>query len=365
MYTLLLSLITLAFIAYLKALTGAGHAWWVLFVVATTLSFYTHILAPLMLLVYTVVALLYSSHLRRHWRGWLISFSCLTLPYLPLAIWQAPLLLRGFESGHPFDPLLQEIFILLQLYSSGLLRFVDFSPIVYFVFLLLCGLFLANRYTDSHTPHAIPRFILAAWALLPPLAVYLISLRVPVFEDRYLIYITPAFYLIVALGLTLVRQYNRLLASLCLGLLLMINLWGIWQQQCQPIKADFRAAAAYLAQQPQPPSVIMVQMPYLQHTLTYYYPAHYTLLEGLWTNDGKTEAMVAAEMSHLTTNLTDLWLVVSEEDQWDQRHLTRAWLDEHALLLDQANFVRVDVYHYQFPPVPIGTQRLDEVESVK
>ena len=59
MYTLLLALITLAFIAYLKALAGASlpppiaekkwrWVWWVVFVVATTLSYYIHILAPLM-----------------------------------------------------------------------------------------------------------------------------------------------------------------------------------------------------------------------------------------------------------------------------------------------------------------------------
>ena len=127
----------------------------------------------------------------------------------------------------------------------------------------------------------------------------------------------------------------------------MINLLGIWQQQRQSIKADFRAAADYLMSQPQPPSTIMVQIPYLQYTLNYYYPRHYTLLEGLWTNDHKSEATVATEMTTLTSGLTDLWLVVSEETMWDSRHLTRAWLDQHAELVDQAHFMRVDLYHYR------------------
>ncbi len=92
----------------------------------------------------------------------------------------------------------------------------------------------------------------------------------------------------------------------------------------------------------------MVQLPYLQYTLAYYYKGDYTLLEGLWTNDGKSEAEVDAKMTALTTNLTDLWLVVSEEETWDQRHLTRGWLDAHADLVDHARFTRVDVYHYRF-----------------
>jgi hypothetical protein len=204
------------------------------------------------------------------------------------------------------------------------------------------------------------RLILAGWSLLPPLIVFLISLRVAVFEDRYLIYIVPAFYLLTVGGLLLVRQYSRLLAGLCLGLLLTINLLGVWQQQRQPLKADFRAAAGYLSRQSQSPPTIMIQMPYLQHTFDYYYPYTYTFLEGLWTNNGKTEAEVDAEMTHLTANLPELWLVVSEEDTWDSRHLTRTWLDAHAQLVDQARFVRVDIYHYSFQPDRDETQRLGE-----
>jgi hypothetical protein len=133
-------------------------------------------------------------------------------------------------------------------------------------------------------------------------------------------------------------------------LILLFNFTGIWQQQRRPIKADFRAAAAYIENQPHLPSTIMIQTPYLQHTLNYYYPHDYTLLEGLWTNNGQTEAVVDAEMTALTADLADLWLVVSEEDLWDNRHLVRAWLDQNAVLADQAHFMRVDVYYYQFRP---------------
>ncbi|GIK42211.1 MAG: hypothetical protein BroJett011_60440 [Chloroflexota bacterium] len=376
MYTLLLALVALAFIAYRKALTssptlpleGRGRknwVWWLVFVVATTLSFYTHILAPLMLVVYGLVAWLHPAEWRRHWRGWLVSMGCLTLPYLPLALWQAPLWWNTFQSGHPFYPLDKQIYTLLQLYSSGLVRFLGLTAIILFVFLWLCGLLLPGPLTSGRRPPAnyarrftfnISRLILAGWVLLPLLIVYLISLRVAVFEDRYLIYIVPGFYLLVAVGLGLIRRYSPLLAGLCLGLVLVINLLGIWQQQRQPIKADFRAAAAYLASHPQPTSPIMLQMPYLRYTLRYYYPGKYKILEGLWTNNGKTEAQVDAEMTALTADLSDLWLVVSEEDAWDSRRLTRAWLDTHAHLVDQAHFTRVDVYHYQFQPGVIETQ---------
>jgi hypothetical protein len=202
--------------------------------------------------------------------------------------------------------------------------------------------------------------LLAAWALLPPLVVYLVSLRVPVFEDRYLIYIVPACYLIVVLGVILVRQHLPLLAGLSLGLILTVNLTGIWLQQQQPIKADFRAAAEHLLNQPFQPTTVMIQMPYLRYTFEYYYPQKYEFIEGLWTNDGKDEATVDREMRKITSGLTSLWLVTSEEDTWDNRHMVRAWLDKNASLVDKGGFVLVNVYHYQFRPGTIDTMMLGD-----
>lgn len=94
----------------------------------------------------------------------------------------------------------------------------------------------------------------------------------------------------------------------------------------------------------------------MQYTFDYYYPREYTLKEGLWTNDDKTEATVDTEMIALTAGLSDLWLVVSEENLWDNRHLTRAWLNQNAELVDEAHFTGVDVYHYQFRPGTIESQ---------
>ncbi|MFN8457301.1 MAG: glycosyltransferase family 39 protein [Anaerolineae bacterium] len=257
MYTMLLALVLLAFIAYLRALSPSAHQhkgrtrrWWIIFVAATSLSFYTHILAPLMLPVYGLVALLNHQQLRQHWRGWLLSMSCLTVPYLPLVLWQAPLLSNGYQSGHPFYPLQKQFLILLQLYSQGLVSFAGVLPLILFVFLFLAGILL-NQSSPAKTLPLPPtgRITLTLWALLPPLLIYLISLRIQVFEDRYLIYITPAFYLLVVVGLLLIRQYSAPVAALSLSLILLVNASGIWQQQRQPIKADFRAAGAYLASQ--------------------------------------------------------------------------------------------------------------------
>jgi hypothetical protein len=222
------------------------------------------------------------------------------------------------------------------------------APLILFVFLFLSGLLL--KPPNESKPFLTNRLLLLIWTLLPPLIVYFNSLRVPVFEDRYLIYIVPPFYLLVAAGLMNLKAHTRWFAGLCVMLALLFNLTGIWQQQRLPRKADFRAAAAYLVDQPRAPATIMIHLSYLQYTFDYYYPYEYTLKEGLWTNDGKTEDTVDTEMTALTAGLSDLWLVVSEENLWDNRHLTRAWLNKNGELVNKAHFVGVDVYHYRLRP---------------
>ena len=381
MYTWLASLILLAIYAFQSALTAQRSGlWWALFVLATSLSFYVHILAPLMTPVYGLWGLIQWPRLKDHWRGWLISLGFLTLPYLPLLLWQAPLWLNDFSSGHPFYPLREQASLLLHLYSAGILRAV-FSPyaISLNIFLLLAGFFGFPPLRRL----VRPRLQVAAWLMIPPLLVYLISLRVTIFEDRYLIYILPAYYLLTALGLLVIaRQRPRLttwLAGLLLLLLLGFNFWAGWLQTSQSIKADFRAAAQYIAAHnalppladgsatPNPaplsagnwpftlylplvsytsPPVIMFQMPYLQYTFAYYFTTPYQSMEGLWTNDNRDPADVARSMTALTAGVDTLWLVVSEEDYWDSRHLTRQWLDEHGRRADEAHFVGVSVYRY-------------------
>jgi len=97
-----------------------------------------------------------------------------------------------------------------------------------------------------------------------------------------------------------------------------------------------------------PGPAVMFQMPYLRHTFNYYFAGAYRPLEGVWSNNNRPAAEVEAEMRRRTAGLRSLWLVVSEEDYWDRRHLTRDWLNRHATLTGEAHFTGVDVYRYTF-----------------
>jgi hypothetical protein len=174
----------------------------------------------------------------------------------------------------------------------------------------------------------------------------LISLRAPVFEPRYLIYLTPAFYLLTGLGIVALSRLSWVAAGLTLCVVLSFSLLGVWVQATTPMKSDFRAAARYVMTHRQNDAPIMFQMPYVRGTFDYYFDTEYVALEGPWTNGGESEAQVENSMTQSLVTYPEVWLVASESWLWDSRGLTQAWLDQHADLVESASFALVDVYHY-------------------
>ncbi|GAB4530625.1 MAG: hypothetical protein Kow0063_09000 [Anaerolineae bacterium] len=356
MYALVTALTLLAMTCLLEALVTSGGRWWVGFVVFASLSLYIHMLSALMIPVYGAAFLWASPRNSRQWRWGLVAFGLLTLPYLPLAIWQLPLVLKAHNTGHPFYPLDQMLALLFNLYARGVAMVGSWVTLAGYVFAILAGCLLTtgrparsdlSRDRSSTSLRRVP-FLLLIWLVLPIALVYIVSLRTPIFEPRYLIYLAPAFYLLTASGIVALSRLSWMATGLALTITLAFSLLGVWVQAGTPIKSDFRAAAAYVAAHRQNNAPIMFQMPYVRHTFDYYYHGEYIALEGLWTNDGVSQAQVDERMARLLDGYSEIWLLTSESWLWDSRDLTRAWLDEHADLIQSASFTLVDVYHYRF-----------------
>ena len=393
MYTLVPALALLALYVLQRAILEGGGKWWAVQIVATTLAFYSHILAALLILVQGLIYLAWWSLSRKRWKGALISLACLTLPYLPLVVWQAPLAFQERETGfHPYT-LAQMAEILLNGWSTGIIGWGHLWGAGLMTALAVWGALSVGLRKLKRVGG------LLAWLLIPLLSVWFISLRQPLFTDRYLIWSTPAFYLLVALGLASLRQIQvgsiSEIASILMGLLLagLILLSGanLWRQATVPFKADFRAAAAYVSDydeaqesskahaQRVPSSadeegshrcylpfvaahlgareeneLLIFQIPYSRYTFNYYFPQEdYAWAEGLYTNHrapdgsylmGAEEA--ARHMEEMTEGYETVWLIASEVPMWDDRGLVRAWLESNLERVDTAHFARVDVFLY-------------------
>ena len=377
MYALVVVLVLLSMDCYLVSLERGGWHRWLLYVVVTSAAFYTHLIAAFMIPLQMIIFFLVPGGTRKaRWRPWLLSMAALTLPYLPLLRWQLPMLLGSASTGYQFVALPAMLFSLLSNYSLGVLQ----RPTVWTLALFVAPVMAAGLLWKDRNARLNALGVLGVWLLVPVLGFFLITLLRPMYTARYLIFVLPAFLLLLAAGLVAIWRHSRLVAGLWLAVLLVANAWGIWLQARTPVKADFRAATDYLAKRMAPGDLILFEIPYGRYSFEYYYQRRpqfagpspdlqpgvgrfhvylpfvaavrgqpYRWAEGLYTNGGMHPDEASRLMDRLTAGSPVVWLVATEVPLWDERGLVQAWLEEHATLTDAADFVRVSVFRYELP----------------
>lgn len=357
MYTLMPALVLLALYSLRRGMDEGG-AWWVVQVISTTLLLYIHIWGALLIPLQILWLLVEWPRWRPHGRGALAGMALLTLPYLPLALWQAPAALVRRETGFPYHPLGEMALILLNGWSTGILsRGWPWGA-------LACGGTAALGLAGGLSRPARQRTVLSLvlWLTVPLLVIWLISLRQPLFTDRYLIWCAPAFYLLVGAGRQVLTPKTRNLVSLrlCGQSLLALVVLGIFAlnlhaQATVPIKSDVRSAAAYVEARYRPGDLLIFQIPHIRYTFDYYFgPTDYLWADGLYTNhrtDGGeyrlSEEAAGRWMALIVGERTRVWLIASEVEMWDKRNLVQGWLERTFIRADEAHLARVDVYEYQ------------------
>ena len=190
--------------------------------------------------------------------------------------------------------------------------------------------------------------------LLPPLLIYAVSLGMPVFTDRYVIWAMPAYLALLACGLMALMRVWRPLGIAVGAVILALNGWSMYLQASQPIKADFRSAAAYVVARHQPGDVIMYQIPYNRYTFAYYASGRqdpedpgWAGVEGPYTNYGMSPAEADAWIATRLGGAKAVWLISSETAMWDARNLTEEWFRVNATATDRTDFTRVQVTRYE------------------
>jgi hypothetical protein len=117
--------------------------------------------------------------------------------------------------------------------------------------------------------------------------------------------------------------------------------------------------------------VVLFQIPYGRYAFDYYYESPptgptvkgehrlflpwvlggggepYQWVEGLYTNSGMSMEVVDRLMRDLLVDAEAVWMVKTEVEMWDEREMAQAWLAEHATLVDEVIFVRVEVLRYE------------------
>lgn len=374
MYATITCLALLATWLWLRGMEQGGRWVWVGYWLTVSAAMYVHLLMVLIIPLHFVWLWIAWPWGRRQWRGYALALAGLTLPYLPMAWWHWWLLTAPDKlSGFSFMPLDQIVRSLLLSHVRGFVTSIDLLWLWPVYFLGGAGLLLGATQIGRTGPHggelsAGRRFaLLLSWIGLPVLFIYALSLRQPVFTERYVIWIGPAALMLLALGLAVVRANTGRLGNwLAAGLLAyVLVLWGylVVQQKITPIKYDLRSAVHYVQTQRDPADLLILQIPHQEWSFRYYSsrfePDPFAgsdarlgrWVGGPYTNygepDDEARAAVDSQLSSATAGAHTVWVMLSEAEMWDSRRLLDAWLAQHGTLVEQRNFPGVQVQRYQ------------------
>ncbi len=292
MYAPLVCAVLASTLALLIAVRDDRPRHWLVYVVITTIALYLHVMAALVIVAHGV----WIASLR--WRAgasgrgqidktvplprrlpraaW--AFAALTLPYLPIALWELQFVSSGASTWHrPIGPLafLRDLF---TKFATGVRADsgTGWRGLLLFGGLALLGaLPLVWRSGPWPRPALSPRqrsALLGGAVVVPIVLFYLLQLVRPLYADRYLIVVTPAFILLVAGGLIALERLAWPLAIVALAGILAtswvplrdVNLAEAAQ------KEDWREAFAQIAAHRHPNDLLIIQPGYLETTLDYY-----------------------------------------------------------------------------------------------
>ena len=284
MYTLgaLLGLVSLYSLLQLLA-RAKGRVYWVGYILSAALGLYTLYYFAFLLVFLNLFVLGWWLWARRqetrasvlwYWVLAQLAIFLLCLPWLPIAVHQA--MNPPVPPWRAFTPLWQ---VVVESWSAlALGQSVEPQAVwpVLLTIAIIYGLGVVYAETGLKTASRIlhpASCILWGYTVIPVLVIYLASLWIPLFHVRYVFTYSPAFYILLAAGLSWLRERWRPGLWLGLGLIVVAWAYSIYSFYFDPRYAadDHRAAVEYIADRWRPGDAVLINAGYAYPTFLYYY----------------------------------------------------------------------------------------------
>jgi mannosyltransferase len=215
-----------------------------------------------------------------------------------------------------------------------------------FLILMFLGIFLGRRST-ANDPKA--RLVLAFYLFAPLLAFYLFTLvRFPIFDERYVLFLIPPFVLLLARGVTVLRQLTSrvsiaAIAMLIVALLSARSLFNYWYVPAYAKSPDWPDFVRELTADYRPGDVLIQNYP--DEALPYYLNGRVpsVLVPG---RSSAPMSSVAPRMQQLTKQYGRIWFQPVVGGEWDPEGVVAVWLDRHARLVNSYSYrdLRLQLY---------------------
>jgi mannosyltransferase len=352
----------------LVALRDGRTRQWVGYTALTLLSLYAHYFDLFMLLFQNLFVLgvivwrwraqrAFGLKLRRTAYAWIATQAFLILAFGPWLLYYSSRL-GGITEGDA--PRLWEVFFrCLTTFSIGetVPASLPRALLPVLLMLLVYGLILALK-TDRY--HAL---FLMLYIVVPSICLFAAAQMRPLFRERYLNVIAPAYYVTFACGLIsageTLRRWKAVplvagIAFFCLAAAYSLNNhYFVTEYQKSP---DWRSLSSYLGIETEPGDVIVLNYP--DPTFSYYYrgtPPSFILPQGYLSLEVKQQT--AESLRQLADTHQRIWFYPLPDVGWDNEGFVGKWLNRHAALVDAR-----EIYGFRWLIYEPTMVSLDEVQ---
>lgn len=323
---------------------------WVAYCVATALTLYSHYFGFTVLVFQNAYFWILSGRQRSLWVPWLASQFAVVTAFSP---WMA-VSLSQFSSwpsiSEPFtlQTLLWRVF---RIFSFGLSVDGGATPRRELIFILTLAASLLYLPLAERNRGFRNLALLALYGLVPVLTMYALSLQRPMYNPKFLLLATPAYYCALGLGAaSLGRVANRLVLSIHLPrassigpalnvLVTLAALAGISYGTYHSVSAyyfdpkyardDYRGLVRYIEKRAQPGDVIVLNAPGQIEIFDYYYKGDAPRVP-LPKERPIDEKSAEQELEKIASAYQRVWLVLWAVPEADPRSFIEGWLDQHS-----------------------------------
>lgn len=337
-YTFLTALSLGSFLLFLRALKpDATPITWLKFVVVSLLNLLFHYFAALILVAQGVCVLLLalkknlSPRKTLHALTAAIAIAALYAPWLVVALpvltsYKSDFLLRA----NLFEMASRTLVALTLGRADSRLMPSMIDPLIGIVLALV---FLALFLFGLLAPKLAGRWVPLTYLGVPLGIIFTFSIwRVPIFDERYVLYLAPAFLLIAALGLNALYELPKTKGVAVAAVVYVVgasaySLFNYWYVPAYAKSPDWRGFVDRIAAEAQAGDVLIQNYP--DPALPYYLKDRIPRVL-LPRSSAQSEADLKADLARLTTRYTRLWFQPAPNSTWDTDGKVAAWLSRHA-----------------------------------
>lgn len=356
-YALVAGFATLATAVFLLALQHRTRNWWLGYALTTLLTMYAHYYGIFPLLAhgaYLLVALAQQDDslgpiTLKTIGTWVFAGALAALPFLPWLYLHAPALLD--RVNEPTNPKLSHH---LTAVGTELLIGSTFGhPWGRWLFL---GAAITAIFGYRHLVRTLPASaaLLAIWLLSTTLGLWLVRFGRGLFNNFYIIPASPAWLLLILLGLMAfwhgrvpyTKPATALLTTILLGAM-SFSLYNYYFIPDHSKSWGYRQIAAHLQIFSRPGDIIVSHYP--DPNVHYYFRDLPHPREMVPPRPGMSRAEIEAYFATLATENERIWFIPAHKSAWDPEDIAFNWLDYENVREQEATYNKLTLLAYRPP----------------